>query len=114
VSNDRVFGTWTAVNLSLASNSDGHRYAASVVRPFHSLGRALGRGRRRGDGQPHRRGLQRRQRRSANTGIGRTRPRSSPAGRAVASTVGCSATRSARACSTTSTRTSRGASRRPR
>jgi len=37
LSNDRVFGTWTAMNLSLASNSDGYRYAASVVRPFHSL-----------------------------------------------------------------------------
>ena len=37
LSNDRVFGTWTAVNLSLASNSDGYRYVASVVRPFHSL-----------------------------------------------------------------------------
>ena len=37
LSNDRVFGTWTAMNLSLASNSDGYRYVASVVRPFHSL-----------------------------------------------------------------------------
>jgi hypothetical protein len=37
VSNDRVFGSWTAATLSLASNSDGERYAASVVRPFYSL-----------------------------------------------------------------------------
>jgi Omp85 superfamily domain len=37
LANDRVFGTWTAMSLSLASNSDGYRYAASVVRPFHSL-----------------------------------------------------------------------------
>ena len=37
LSNDRVFGTWTAVSLSLARNSDGERYAASVVRPFYSL-----------------------------------------------------------------------------
>jgi len=37
VSNDRVFGTWTAVNLNLASNSDGYRYAASATRPFYSL-----------------------------------------------------------------------------
>ncbi len=36
-SNDRAFGTWTAVNLRWAVNSDGERYAASVVRPFHSL-----------------------------------------------------------------------------
>ena len=37
LSNDRVFGTWTAATLSLARNSDGERYAASVVRPFYSL-----------------------------------------------------------------------------
>ena len=37
VSNDRVFGTSTAVNVSLANNSDGYRDAASVVRPFYSL-----------------------------------------------------------------------------
>jgi len=37
LANDRVFGTWTAMNLSLSSNSDGYRYAASVVRPFYSL-----------------------------------------------------------------------------
>jgi outer membrane protein assembly factor BamA len=37
LSNDRVFGTWTAMNLSLARNSDGYRYVASAVRPFHSL-----------------------------------------------------------------------------
>ena len=37
VSNDRVFGSRTAATLSLASNSDGERYAASVVRPFYSL-----------------------------------------------------------------------------
>ena len=37
LANDRAFGTWTAMGLSLARNSDGHRHAASVVRPFHSL-----------------------------------------------------------------------------
>jgi len=37
LANDRAFGTWTAMNLSLARNSDGYRYAASVIRPFHSL-----------------------------------------------------------------------------
>ena len=62
VSNDRVFGSRTAATLSLASNSDGERYAASVVRPFYSLDATLGRGRHGGKGQPHRRGVQRRQR----------------------------------------------------
>ncbi|MGZ8259228.1 MAG: hypothetical protein ACXWUL_01600, partial [Caldimonas sp.] len=37
LANDRVFGTWTAMTLSLARNSDGRRHAASAVRPFHSL-----------------------------------------------------------------------------
>jgi hemolysin activation/secretion protein len=37
VANDRVFGSRTAAGLSLARNSDGERYAASVVRPFYSL-----------------------------------------------------------------------------
>ena len=37
LANDRVFGTWTAMSLSLARNSDGRRHAATVVRPFHSL-----------------------------------------------------------------------------
>jgi hypothetical protein len=37
LSNDRAFGTWTAMSLNLANNSDGERYAASVVRPFYSL-----------------------------------------------------------------------------
>ena len=37
LSNDRVFGTWTAMSLNLANNSDGEGYAASVVRPFYSL-----------------------------------------------------------------------------
>ena len=36
-SNDRAFGTWTALNYSLAQNSDGRRDAASVVRPFYAL-----------------------------------------------------------------------------
>jgi hypothetical protein len=35
--NDRAFGTWTAVNLSHATNSDGKRDVASVVRPFYAL-----------------------------------------------------------------------------
>jgi hypothetical protein len=35
--NDRVFGSRMAASLSLASNSDGERYAASVARPFYSL-----------------------------------------------------------------------------
>jgi len=35
--NDRVFGSRTAASLTLASNSDGETYAASVVRPFYSL-----------------------------------------------------------------------------
>lgn len=37
LSNDRVLGSWTAVSLSLANNSDGKRHAVSVVRPFYSL-----------------------------------------------------------------------------
>ena len=37
LSHDRAFGTWTAMNLNLASNSDGYRYAASATRPFYSL-----------------------------------------------------------------------------
>ena len=37
LSNDRLFGTWTAVSLRSARNSDGRRDAASLVRPFHSL-----------------------------------------------------------------------------
>ena len=37
LSNERIFGTRTAANLSLARNSDGYRDAASVVRPFYSL-----------------------------------------------------------------------------
>ena len=36
-SNDRAFGSWTALNYSLARNSDGRRDAASVVRPFYAL-----------------------------------------------------------------------------
>jgi outer membrane protein assembly factor BamA len=36
-SNDRAFGTWTAVNLSVAQNSDGRRDAVSLVRPFYAL-----------------------------------------------------------------------------
>ena len=44
VSNDRVFGSRTAATLSLASNSDGERYAASVVRPFYSLDATWGAG----------------------------------------------------------------------
>lgn len=36
-SNDRAFGTWTSLSYSHASNSDGRRDAASVVRPFFAL-----------------------------------------------------------------------------
>lgn len=36
-SSDRVFGTWTSLNYSVAKNSDGRRDAASVVRPFYAL-----------------------------------------------------------------------------
>lgn len=36
-SNDRAFGTWTAVNASVAQNSDGRRDVVSVVRPFYAL-----------------------------------------------------------------------------
>ena len=37
VSNDRAFGTWTALNYTHATNSDGRLDAASVVRPFYEL-----------------------------------------------------------------------------
>ena len=37
ISNDRAFGTWTALRYSHASNSDGQRQAASVARPFYAL-----------------------------------------------------------------------------
>ena len=36
-SNDRAFGTWTALGVSHASNSDGRRDAVAVVRPFYAL-----------------------------------------------------------------------------
>ncbi len=36
-SNSRVFGTWTAVDFSHTTNSDGKRNAASVIRPFYAL-----------------------------------------------------------------------------
>lgn len=36
-SNDRAFGTWTSLSYSHASNSDGRRDAAAVVRPFYAL-----------------------------------------------------------------------------
>lgn len=36
-SSDRVFGTWGSIALSHATNSDGRRDAASIVRPFYSL-----------------------------------------------------------------------------
>lgn len=35
--NDRAFGTWTSINLSHATNSDGRRDALAVVRPFYAL-----------------------------------------------------------------------------
>lgn len=37
VSNDRAFGTWTAMSYSHALNSDGRRDAASIERPFYAL-----------------------------------------------------------------------------
>ena len=37
ISNSRAFGTWTALSYSHATNSDGRRDAASVVRPFYAL-----------------------------------------------------------------------------
>ena len=37
ISNERAFGTWTALSYSRASNSDGQRQAASVARPFYAL-----------------------------------------------------------------------------
>ena len=36
-SNDRAFGTWTSIDLSHATNSDGQRDALAVVRPFYAL-----------------------------------------------------------------------------
>lgn len=35
--NDRVFGTWTSLGFTHATNSDGRRDAVSIVRPFYSL-----------------------------------------------------------------------------
>ena len=35
--NDRAFGTWTRLSYSHASNSDGRRDAAAIVRPFYAL-----------------------------------------------------------------------------
>ena len=37
IANDRAFGTWTSLAYSHATNSDGRRDAASVVRPFYAL-----------------------------------------------------------------------------
>lgn len=36
-SSERAFGTWTALNYSVANNSDGRRDAVSLVRPFYAL-----------------------------------------------------------------------------
>ena len=36
-SDERAFGTWTSLDYSHASNSDGRRDAVGVVRPFHAL-----------------------------------------------------------------------------
>ena len=36
-SNQRAFGTWTALSYSHATSSDGRSDAVSVVRPFHAL-----------------------------------------------------------------------------
>jgi outer membrane protein assembly factor BamA len=35
--NDRAFGSWTSLSYSHATNSDGRRDAAAVVRPFYAL-----------------------------------------------------------------------------
>ena len=37
IANNRAFGTWTSLGYSHASNSDGSRDAASIVRPFYGL-----------------------------------------------------------------------------
>jgi hypothetical protein len=37
IGNNRAFGTWTSLGYSHASNSDGSRDAASIVRPFYEL-----------------------------------------------------------------------------
>jgi hypothetical protein len=37
LSSERTFGSWIAVALSLASNSDGRRQAASIAQPFYAL-----------------------------------------------------------------------------
>ena len=37
LTNPRVFGSWAALELSTARNSDGHRDEASLVRPFYAL-----------------------------------------------------------------------------
>jgi hypothetical protein len=37
IANSRAFGTWTALGYSHASNSDGSRDAASIIRPFYEL-----------------------------------------------------------------------------
>lgn len=37
VSNDRAFGSWTSLAYSHATNSDGKRDAAAIVRPFYAL-----------------------------------------------------------------------------
>ena len=36
-SNDRAFGSWTTLSYSVATNSDGRRDAAAIVRPFYAL-----------------------------------------------------------------------------
>lgn len=36
-SNERAFGTWTSINFSHSTNSDGRRDAGAVVRPFYAL-----------------------------------------------------------------------------
>lgn len=37
LANDRAFGSWTSISYSHASNSDGQRDAAAIVRPFYAL-----------------------------------------------------------------------------
>ena len=59
--NARAFGTWAAVDFERASNSDGKRSAASVVRPFYALDARWAAGASASKDDPHRRRLQRRQ-----------------------------------------------------
>jgi len=37
IADDHAFGTWTSINYSHASNSDGQRDAGAIVQPFYAL-----------------------------------------------------------------------------